>query len=1214
MSSDHGKYCCFNCPEGDFTEKSLNDICPKCGKAYDFPLADVPSVIGKYSIRKPLGRGFYGATFVAEPAGHFSRRCHVLKVVPKAIYTFFKKDFTKECKAHAEAADGADFIVGIEDVFDAIITFGTTEIECHVAVLEFIDGHLLSAYLAGKEILNAATSAQIAADLFRIHDEFARRQINHNDFHAGNIMVEVLSPAKHRHNAMAPSIRAVAIDLGSLAGDRRSGNGYKSDLHWISAHIGKLSELLLANPDSVTDLDARLGLELQILAHNLAAAVESHRMPTAEELIRKLEEAFFRTAEPWRPWRTPFTLRKFNDSYNAQTLEAWNVPQLLVDTDGNWQHSISTPGPLIVTGMRGCGKTMLLRALQFHARAAKKPEERDTKIMERLQQDSYVGFFVSASALLTVKEEQQLDTRNMFARLVIAYSLEAARSLAHLSDINHSAVSGGAAKCIESALSAILEGYQFPSFTGTVLELERFLVQLLILATRSDSSIYIASHPSNAFPVLADAIRKCADIWSSGQVLFLLDDVSTRYLKPEKIEEILSALIFQNPKCAFKITSETQTIFLSLKSPGSIESASHWRDFETFDLGAEVHKRLKQKGGKQFLAQILTHRARFFSVHPPRSPEEVLGDQSLTKIAEQICHSGPNSRTRKSVYHGFSALKAVCVGDIGSAITIYENILNRSNGKFPVGNQGQSDAFQEFCSANLYHLDRRGGHLKAVAKSFAAASHELLMQSAKKKEERGLRQYSSIYVRVTAGDREEQGKRLRELVDAGVFVFQGGAPRTKTKDSDPVQQFKLTFRKIYGLADFIGLSERDRFELSGGDLEEWLNCPDKGVDILMRNLRTDSEVDDDYIDDLEEVVIHESKSEARDRKKNLTKQDDLFDSTKTPLVEEHRETEDLPLPIPRFQKLAIDTVPSDIDVLYLAYGFEQRTVESAQRAIDILRPKKIVAIRYLEDGRSQDILHIIESRGIPYEIVDYADLRVRTNFTNEGRLAIDITGLTKAAIFQMTVDALRRNGRFIAVYTEAEEYYPLEANLSALLNTQLSKNYDLLLTQLKDVLSGEVGPYSLEPLHSLVSDETRMKALLAFGSAKHERLIYLAEQRDYDMIKVLIDNSKSARATVARLGAEVAVRGAEAGSIEGCDVRNPISILEQLERAFRRSYYEGGLNFEIGLTGDKLEALAASAFCAKYAVNRVWYVKPEHFDSKRFTRGARETYYFDVIL
>lgn len=174
MSSDHGKYCCFNCPEGDFTEKSLNDICPKCGKAYDFPLADVPSVIGKYSIRKPLGRGFYGATFVAEPAGHFSRRCHVLKVVPKAIYTFFKKDFTKECKAHAEAADGADFIVGIEDVFDAIITFGTTEIECHVAVLEFIDGHLLSAYLAGKEILNAATSAQIAADLFRIHDEFAR--------------------------------------------------------------------------------------------------------------------------------------------------------------------------------------------------------------------------------------------------------------------------------------------------------------------------------------------------------------------------------------------------------------------------------------------------------------------------------------------------------------------------------------------------------------------------------------------------------------------------------------------------------------------------------------------------------------------------------------------------------------------------------------------------------------------------------------------------------------------------------------------------------------------------------------------------------------------------------------------------------------------------------------------------------------------------------
>jgi hypothetical protein len=60
-----------------------------------------------------------------------------------------------------------------------------------------------------------------------------------------------------------------------------------------------------------------------------------------------------------------------------------------------------------------------------------------------------------------------------------------------------------------------------------------------------------------------------------------------------------------------------------------------------------------------------------------------------------------------------------------------------------------------------------------------------------------------------------------------VFVLEAGpdAPRTKTRDSNPITQFILTYRKLFGLSNFIGLSQRDRFELSGDDLEEWLSHP-----------------------------------------------------------------------------------------------------------------------------------------------------------------------------------------------------------------------------------------------------------------------------------------------------------------------------------------------------------------------------------------------------
>ena len=79
-------------------------------------------------------------------------------------------------------------------------------------------------------------------------------------------------------------------------------------------------------------------------------------------------------------------------------------------------------------------------------------------------------------------------------------------------------------------------------------------------------------------------------------------------------------------------------------------------------------------------------------------------------------------------------------------------------------------------------------------------------------------------------------RELRKLIDAGVFVLQGGVPRAKTRDGDPVQKFILKYRKLFGLSSFIGLSDRDRFELSGEDLREWLANPKRSKEILMRNL------------------------------------------------------------------------------------------------------------------------------------------------------------------------------------------------------------------------------------------------------------------------------------------------------------------------------------------------------------------------------------------
>lgn len=1210
------KYCCFVCPAGDFSLKSLDDCCPTCGRAYGFPLMGHPVEIGQFKVLRSLGRGFYGAAYVAERKGALKTK-RVLKITPIDMYKFFKKDFDAECALHAQVAEGADHVVGINDTFATDVVFGDLTLKCHVVELDFIDGEPLREHLQGGVPLTASEAAQVAADLFRMKAELEDRLSNHNDLHAGNIIVERLSKGKRRQGAMDPGIRAMAIDLGSLAADRRSGGSYIGDLHRIAHHIQAMVDCLTADIDGASDLDSRVANALQMIVQSIATNVEYQRTPSADDFIRAIEREYWRTAEPWRPWRDRLELRLFGASYNAQTMEAWHVPQLLVDPGGTWLTRLSAPGPLIVTGMRGCGKTMFLRALQFHARAVKQTRETDDEVIGRLQGDNYVGLFVSAYRLLNVAEEPTAATYDLFARLYVAYALEAVRALAHLADLAPGKVTHDGHKAIAQAVADLLKPTIDMPELATIEQLERYLSNLLIRISRSDSDYVLASHPAMAFPHLAQAIRQASTLWRDAQVLFLLDDVSTRYLTMDRVEDILSALIFQNTICAFKLTSEAQTILLELKSPGQVEPAAHWRDYETFDLGAEVHGRLKHGGGqagRKFVEEILQLRGKYFPRHPGQTPSDVLGDIPLETIAQTIARTAPESRDRKQVYRGISALTGMCVGDIGSVIKLYEDILGRAREKYPVPANIQSEVFQDFCAWHLYLLDRRGSDLKDVAKSFAEAAHELLVQSGKSKSDPPrLRQYASIYVRVTTGNFKEQMDRLRVLVDAGIFVFTGGAPRTKTRDSNPVQQFKLTYRKVYGLVNFIGLAERDRFELSGEALEEWLRSPATGKDILMRNLRTDGDPDDEIAPPASATPVEDT---IRQRAFELP-MPSLAVTVVSPEVcdpaDDIVRVGHLPLPaITPIEMSALSSHP--VDTLVLGLGFEERTSVSARRLLDTAQPKRILAVRYPEAGRATEILAMAAASGIPVEEITYASSTSDEFRPITGTTLVDVTGLAKPAIFKLIRSALRGNDEAFFVYTAAEGYYPLEADLQRVLEAYQDINHHDLLRELKSVLTGEEGPYLPVPLLKSQSDGTRLRGLCAFASSKHERLLQLIEDRDYDQLDVIVNEGNSPRTRIAQIAGEVAIRGCQNSAITPCDASNPAAVLETIGRRYESWYVREGLNFEIGLTGNKMEAVASAALSAAVHVNQCWYVKPSAFNSERFTTGFGATRCFRIQM
>lgn len=413
------KYCCFLCPSKDYSEKSLKDICPSCGRAYDFPLLQRPDRIGEYTVIKGRGRGFYAVTYLCQQGQ--LKNPYILKISPTALYKFFDKDFAEECHTHKEVAKDTEHIVPIIDFFDKDIKFGDIKIKCHIAVMEFVDGPSLEEYLDDTANLTSQSIAQIAIDLFRICSEFFNKLRYHNDLHENNIIIQRLSAGSRRAEALDGSIRAVAIDLGSVADASKSScmELRFSDQHWLCRHLQRMVDKLYSKRkdiDKIDDLDNRIAEALERVVSFLLPSANAGRIPTADQLMKIVRDYFYRSSFPWKQ---PLKFERFDDSYNAGALEPWYVPFLLVDPDDQWIKKIGAAGPLLVTGMRGCGKTMLLRALDFHARAALRDSETSNMVLKRLQDDRYMGLFVSCLNLLRMPGSTQIIAP--FEQLFYAY-------------------------------------------------------------------------------------------------------------------------------------------------------------------------------------------------------------------------------------------------------------------------------------------------------------------------------------------------------------------------------------------------------------------------------------------------------------------------------------------------------------------------------------------------------------------------------------------------------------------------------------------------------------------------------------------------------------------------------------------------------------------------------------------------------------------------
>lgn len=1230
-----GELACFAHPR----QKGAPDqSCPSCVRPLSFPLDAPPAQIAGETVEKALDRGFYSAVY--RTRNPRTGRVFAVKVTPRQAYEppdpadqdhggyGDRKSFRAESDLHSELSDLSQ-VAGLLDWGEETLDFGGIRIDCYWTRMEYVEGRSL-AQVAEDGPRSPREALQIALDLLSLVEQMRLRDVWHNDLHGGNAFVVELPRDRQRREAVDPSIAVKVFDLGSAGrGDAskpgQPGHGGRlGDYEYIAQHILRMLAAYERTNPKISPVDLRISSQLRRTAE-LYCQRDTQRLPEPRDMIATLRAAWT-YAE--RPSREPLALDSLSLHVNAQTLPARFAAGLLHDPDGHWAARVSGPGPQLLAGMRGCGKTMLLRSLEWTARAYPQDDEQRDDLLDRLRAESYLGLFVSCASLLRTPRTDTVDAP--LHRLFLCFARELVRAVALCEMDSIGEVRFHELEPFSDFLAASVPWYEPPANPASLIELEAAVgaaLQAELIAEHADAPF----NAIDAFDRMAEAARRLVDLWANKHLLFLLDDVSRRFLREQDVERLLTQFCLKSEHFGFKISTEARTQLLF--TPGG-QAAQLGRDYEIFDLGREVLDSLGGDPGVQFVENILLRRHKILSGGAPGgTPAELLGRQTLKQLARAI-HSTPG---KEPVYWGMQALAAVCVGNIGDILSLYDAMLSKAQGG-AVSKAIQHDVMNALSERRLLALAGQNPWLYAHAVAFAAASNRELRNSDADR----LRQYTQVFVRIPP-EHNAYFDRLLELVDNGVLVFAGRTPRHKSGQDAPQLQFKLAFNKVLGLTYRIPLSMRDRFEPAGQDVPGWLDHPTQTRLQPRRDTEEEADgADDDTPGDVRPGSVVASTADADDDGGGRQDPRDpgARSSVRQPLAARQLafpvDTAD-ELPLPRVHldarcdelPLVHDSVRWADAVVVGAMGFEDRAVGSWQSLVAAgARPGLARLLQYPDNpGRGEEIVEVLEAEGIPHEAAQADPIAAGLSdddafehiLATDGPLVVDVTSLTKPLIYATVRHALRRDGELYVVHTCAQDYEPYDDALRPAVDLLARKDFADGFAALDKATSGEGARFEPVAVGPQTRDASQPSLLAAFMSLKLQRLNALLDGMQVERLAAISSqHSSGARSLHSRamsFAADYLVTryGGERHDLGTLDADGSYRLLRELHR---RHSLAGAFNFEIALTGTKMQAVGAGMFASTAPPAAVYYSRPapQTRDVNRFTHGTGRTRLYRLVL